>query len=161
MVGPGVRTHTLTDTDMTRVSKAVTTALRTRRRGSLAASVTAVPSATSAGSIVRITATGTDTTATETAVVTGAVVAATVEDAALNRAEGRGSKRRRGCIAAGAFGNRRHGSFVPSVVVFEAEVGDEFFTAQVAQRVLQFHQLDEHVVFRVQARRRLRALEVE
>ena len=47
------------------------------------------------------------------------------------------------------------------VVIFESEVGDQFLSLEVTQRVLQLHQLDEHVVLRIQAGSRLRALEVE
>ena len=39
-----------------------------------------------------------------------------------------------------------------SVVVLEPEVRDQLLAAQVAQRVLQLHQLDEEVVLRVEAR---------
>src|SRR5262249_51556165 len=44
------------------------------------------------------------------------------------------------------------------VVVLGAEVRDQLFAAQVAERVLQLHELDEQVVLRVQAGRGLRAL---
>ena len=47
------------------------------------------------------------------------------------------------------------------VVVFESEMRDHLFAAKVAERVLQLHQLDEQIVLRIQARRRLRRLEVE
>ena len=33
--------------------------------------------------------------------------------------------------------------FDPLVVVFEPEVGDQFLSSEVSERVLQFHQLDE------------------
>src|SRR5437764_2625209 len=48
-----------------------------------------------------------------------------------------------------------------SVVVFEAEVRDEVFAAQVSERVLELHQLDEDVVLRVESGRGHRRLEVE
>ena len=48
-----------------------------------------------------------------------------------------------------------------SVIVFESEVRDEFLSSKVPQRVLQLHQLDEQVIFRVEARRCHGALEVE
>src|SRR5262252_6167145 len=48
-----------------------------------------------------------------------------------------------------------------SVVVLESEMGDQFLAAQVAQGVLELHQLNEEVVFGVEAGCRLRALEVE
>ena len=38
-----------------------------------------------------------------------------------------------------------------SIVVFQAQVGDQVFTAHPAQRVLEFHQLDEDIVLGVQA----------
>ena len=41
------------------------------------------------------------------------------------------------------------------------EMRDQFLTLQVPQRVLQLHQLNEHIVLRIQSRRRLRTLEVE
>src|SRR2546421_71976 len=52
-------------------------------------------------------------------------------------------------------------SVVASVVVFEAEVRDEVFAAQVSERVLELHQLDEDVVFGVETGRGHRRLEVE
>ena len=39
------------------------------------------------------------------------------------------------------------------VVVLGAEVGDELFAAQVAQRVLELHELDEQVVLGIEPRR--------
>src|SRR5262245_54695050 len=48
-----------------------------------------------------------------------------------------------------------------SIVVLEPEVGDELLAAQVAEGVLQLHQLDEEIVFGVEAGRGLRALEVK
>ena len=42
-----------------------------------------------------------------------------------------------------------------------AEVGDELLAAQVAERVLQLHELNEQVVLRIQSRSGHRALEVE
>jgi hypothetical protein len=48
-----------------------------------------------------------------------------------------------------------------SVVVFEAEVGDQVFAHDVAQRVFQLHGLDEEVVFGIKAGGGLRALKVE
>src|SRR5438270_5943125 len=48
-----------------------------------------------------------------------------------------------------------------SVVIFEAEVRDEVFAAKVSERVLEFHQLDEDVVFGVESGRGHRRLEVE
>ena len=39
------------------------------------------------------------------------------------------------------------------VVVLGAEVGDQLFAAQVAQRVLELHELDEQIVLGVQPRR--------
>src|SRR5688572_13318029 len=48
-----------------------------------------------------------------------------------------------------------------SVVVFAAQVRDEFFTAHVPQRVLQLHELDKEVVLRVELRHVHRALEVK
>src|SRR5206468_3073675 len=47
------------------------------------------------------------------------------------------------------------------VVVLGAKVGDELFAAQVAQRVLELHQLNEQVVLGIQPRRGHRALEEE
>src|SRR4029453_10600268 len=47
------------------------------------------------------------------------------------------------------------------VVVLEAEVRDEVLSAQVAERVLELHELDEQVVLGVEAGRGHRALEVE
>src|SRR5688572_4029860 len=49
----------------------------------------------------------------------------------------------------------------PSVVVLEAEVGDEVFSSEEPQRVLQLHQLNEQVVLRVEPRGMHRALEIE
>src|ERR1700687_421957 len=49
----------------------------------------------------------------------------------------------------------------PSVVVFQAKVGDQLFTAQESKRVLQLHELNEQVVLRIEPGRSLRALEVE
>ena len=49
----------------------------------------------------------------------------------------------------------------PSVVILKAEVSDEVFAAQVAQRVFQFHQLDKNIVLRIEAGRSLRRLEIE
>ena len=40
-------------------------------------------------------------------------------------------------------------------------MGDQIFAAQVAQRILEFHQLDENIVLWIEARRGLRRLEVE
>src|SRR4030095_5950777 len=51
--------------------------------------------------------------------------------------------------------------FSSSVVVFAAQVRDQLFAEEPAQRVLQLHQLDEQIVFGIQTRRVLRALEVE
>src|ERR1700733_5880863 len=36
-----------------------------------------------------------------------------------------------------------------SVVVFQPQMGDEFLTFQVTERVLQLHQLDEEVMLRI------------
>src|SRR5260370_41244687 len=47
------------------------------------------------------------------------------------------------------------------IVVFKAEMGDEFFTPHPAQRVLQFHELDEEVMLGIQTRRSHRRLEIE
>src|SRR5215213_3040742 len=47
------------------------------------------------------------------------------------------------------------------VVVLKPEVRDEVFAAQVAERVLELHQLDEDVVLWVEAGRGHRRLEVE
>src|SRR5712692_3317482 len=47
------------------------------------------------------------------------------------------------------------------VIIFESQVGDELFAAQVAQRVLELHQLDEQVVFRVEGRCAHGAFEIE
>src|SRR5207302_6144674 len=47
------------------------------------------------------------------------------------------------------------------VVVLDAEVGDELFPFEPAERVLQLHQLNEQVVFGGEAGRRHRALEIE
>src|SRR4051812_45480697 len=47
------------------------------------------------------------------------------------------------------------------VVVLTAEMGDQLLTLQVPQRVLQFHQLNEQIVFGVQSRRVDGALEVK
>src|SRR5580765_28264 len=47
------------------------------------------------------------------------------------------------------------------VVVLTAEVRDELFALEVAQRVLQLHQLNEQVVLRIEAGRVHRRLEVE
>ena len=41
------------------------------------------------------------------------------------------------------------------VVVLETEVGDQIFAAQMPQRVFELHQLNEDVVFGVQAGRSL------
>src|SRR5262245_523439 len=48
-----------------------------------------------------------------------------------------------------------------SVVILPAEVRDQLFALQIAQRVLQLHQLNEQIVLGVQARRVHRALVVE
>src|SRR5687768_10255958 len=48
-----------------------------------------------------------------------------------------------------------------SVVILQAEVRDEVFAAEVAERVLELHQLDEDVVLGVEAGRGHRRLEVE
>src|SRR3954464_12610744 len=48
-----------------------------------------------------------------------------------------------------------------SVVVLETEMGDQFLALNVAQRVLQLHQLNEQVVLRIEPRRVHRRLEVE
>src|SRR4029450_7431748 len=50
---------------------------------------------------------------------------------------------------------------VSSVVVLEAQVGDEVLALHVAQGVLQLHELDEQVVLGVEAGRGHGALEVE
>src|SRR4051812_32420496 len=47
------------------------------------------------------------------------------------------------------------------VVVLTAEMCDELFALQIPERVLQFHQLNEQIVFRIEPRRMHRALEVE
>src|SRR6185436_246230 len=47
------------------------------------------------------------------------------------------------------------------VVVLPAKVSDELLALEIAQRVLQLHQLDEEIVFGIEARRVHRALEVE
>src|SRR4051812_9489963 len=59
------------------------------------------------------------------------------------------------------FSKRRLKAAVASVVVFEAEVRDEVFAAQMPERVLELHQLDEDVVLGVEAGRGHRRLEVE
>ena len=38
------------------------------------------------------------------------------------------------------------------VIIFEAQVRNQILTAQMAQGVLQLHQLDENVVFRIKTR---------
>src|SRR5262245_50778030 len=48
-----------------------------------------------------------------------------------------------------------------SVVIFQPQVRDQLFAAQVSQRVLQLHQLNEQVVFGVELRRAHRAFEIE
>lgn len=48
-----------------------------------------------------------------------------------------------------------------SVVVLESEMRDQFLAAQVAQRVLELHQLNEQIVFRVEPGRAHRTLEIE
>src|SRR5436190_5386817 len=47
------------------------------------------------------------------------------------------------------------------IVVLPAKVSDEFLTLEIAQRVLQLHQLDEEIVFGIEAGRVHGALEVE
>src|SRR5262249_31886763 len=47
------------------------------------------------------------------------------------------------------------------IVVFGAKVSDELLAAEMAERILELHQLNEEVVLGVQPRRRHRALEVE
>src|SRR5580704_4177739 len=51
--------------------------------------------------------------------------------------------------------------FGSSVVVLEAEMGDEFFALNVTECVLELHRLDEEVVFGVKAGRGLWRFEVE
>src|SRR3954463_12083324 len=48
-----------------------------------------------------------------------------------------------------------------SVVVFQSQMRDELLTAQVTQRVLQLHRLNEEVVFGVEAWLGHRRLQVE
>src|SRR5687767_15853907 len=48
-----------------------------------------------------------------------------------------------------------------SIVVFETEVSDQVLATQMTERVLQFHELNENVVLRIEARGGLRRLEVE
>src|SRR4051812_34115446 len=48
-----------------------------------------------------------------------------------------------------------------SVVVLTTKMGDQFFTLQVSERVLELHQLDEQVVLRIQPGCMHRTLEVE
>lgn len=63
-------------------------------------------------------------------------------------------------INAGKF--QGFGPSVPElVVILQTQMRDEFLTAQVAERVLEFHQLDEQVVLRVEAARVDRTLEIE
>src|SRR3954469_8535627 len=58
-------------------------------------------------------------------------------------------------------GCSRGGVGVMSVVIFAAEVRDQFLALQVTQRVLQLHQLDEQVVLGIEAGRVHRALVIE
>src|SRR5262249_57677568 len=48
-----------------------------------------------------------------------------------------------------------------SLVILDPEVGDLLLATQVAQRVLQLHQLNEEVVFWIERRSAHRTLEVE
>lgn len=50
---------------------------------------------------------------------------------------------------------------VASVVVFETEVGNQIFTTKMPESVLQLHQLDEHIMFRIEFRRSLWRLKIE
>src|SRR5437899_7718192 len=47
------------------------------------------------------------------------------------------------------------------VVVFQPEVRNQVLAAQVAQSILQLHELNKDVVFRIETRRRLGRFEVE
>src|SRR5215469_10360694 len=47
------------------------------------------------------------------------------------------------------------------VVVLQAKVGDQLLTLQVAQSVLQLHQLDEQIVLGIESRRSHRRLQIE
>src|SRR5262249_25291745 len=47
------------------------------------------------------------------------------------------------------------------VVVLQAEVGDQRLAFQVAQSVLQLHQLDEQIVLGIESRRSHRRLQIE
>src|SRR5687768_1654293 len=47
------------------------------------------------------------------------------------------------------------------VVIFTAKMGDQLLTLEVAERILQLHQLDEEIVFRIEAGGVNRTLEVE
>src|SRR5882672_3318341 len=48
-----------------------------------------------------------------------------------------------------------------SVVVFDSEVGDQLFAAQVAKGVLQLHQLNKEIMLGIQTRREHRAFKVK
>src|SRR6266481_6800305 len=48
-----------------------------------------------------------------------------------------------------------------SVVILKAQMGDQLFAAQVAQRIFELHQLDKQVMFRIQPRNRHRRLEIK
>src|SRR3954469_1264496 len=47
------------------------------------------------------------------------------------------------------------------VVILQAKVGDELLSLEMAQRVLQLHELDEQIVLGIEPWRRHRRLEVE
>src|SRR2546425_142176 len=69
----------------------------------------------------------------------------------------RTSRRRRSVIGTGCANVSANARLSRSA----AEVGDELFALQVAERILQLHQLNEQIVLRVQAWRVNRALEIE
>ncbi len=48
-----------------------------------------------------------------------------------------------------------------SIVIFQAEVRDQILPHQMAKRILQFHQLNKNIMFRIKVRRGLRRLEIE
>src|SRR5215471_12901564 len=47
------------------------------------------------------------------------------------------------------------------IVILESQMGNQRFAAQVPQRVLQLHELDEKVVLRIEPRRRHGGLQIE
>ena len=72
--------------------------------------------------------------------------------------EGGGTSTAKGDAHRGVAGPRKHSH---SIIVLEPEMGNQFRTAQIAQGVLQLHELDKQVMLWIEPRSSLGALKIE